>query len=200
MLGLPTTTEIRRIITKKKVFEHFGAEISPERRKRFDSEISRMTIVNEVSSESVNIPEGETVHSFFVVYIQLKQKDFDQQNISYVAKLFGQKLLMVLEAEGQQRLALWQTRLIMNEWLPPDELTIELVGLNLDQAWAHIVTGIAGIQKDDTHTLDEQLELSAQRNKLMKEIARLEKLAWTERQPKKKMEISAQIKMLKERL
>lgn len=197
MLGLPVATEIRRSITKKKVFEHFGADMNPERRKRFDSEIARMTVVNEVSPSSVNIPDGENVHSFFVMLVQLKQKNFDQQNIAFVAKLFGQKILMVLEAEGQQRLALWQTRLIMNDWLQPGALTVELTGLNLDQAWAHIVTGIAGIKKDDAHTLDEQLAISAEREKLTKDIERLEKLAWAEHQPKKKLELAAKIRELR---
>lgn len=189
MLGLPVATELRRIITKKRIFEHFGAEMNPDRRKRFDGEIARITVVNEVSSASVNIPDGETVHAFFVLLIQLRRKDFDQQNVAFVAKLFGQKLLMVLEAEGQQRLALWQMRLIMSEWTRPEALNVELSGLNLDQVWARIVTSIAGIQLDTQSTLDEQLELSAQRKKLTKAIARLEKQAWVERQPKRKMEI-----------
>ena len=37
MLGLPASTEIRQVITKKKVFEHFGQEMSAERRKSFDT-------------------------------------------------------------------------------------------------------------------------------------------------------------------
>lgn len=200
MLDLPATTDLRRIITKKRIFEHFGAEMNPERRKRFDGEIARITIVNEVSSATVNIPAGETVHSFFVLLIQLKQKDFDQQNIAYVAKLFGQKILMVLETDGFQRLALWHTRLIMNEWVRPKTLRIELGGLSLDQAWARIVTSIAGIPMDTQSTLDEQLEQSAQRDKLNKEIARMEKLAWAERQPKRKMELAERIKVLKAEL
>lgn len=200
MLGLPATTELRRIITKKRIFEHFSAEMNPERKKRFDGEIARITVVNEVSSASVNIPAGETVNSFFVLHIQLKQKDFDQQNIAYVAKLFGQKILMVLEVDGYQRLALWQTRLIMNEWVRPEMLRIELGGLSLDQAWARIVTSIAGISMDTQSTLDEQLELCAQRDKLNREIARLGKLAWAERQPKRKMELAERIKVLKAEL
>ncbi|MEG1843389.1 MAG: DUF4391 domain-containing protein [Clostridia bacterium] len=62
--------------------------------------------------------------------------------------------------------------------------------------WARIVTSIAGIQLDTQSTLDEQLELSAQRKKLTKAIARLEKQAWVERQPKRKMEILQDINRL----
>ena len=37
MLGLPASTEIRKVITKKKVFEHFGADMTAELRKSFDA-------------------------------------------------------------------------------------------------------------------------------------------------------------------
>ena len=101
MLGLPASTEIRKVITKKKVYEHFGAEMSTERRKSFDSDIARITLVNEVSPASVNIAGGEAVHSFFVVLVSLRNKEYDKQNIAFIAKMFGQKLLLLLEYEGQ---------------------------------------------------------------------------------------------------
>ena len=47
-------------------------------------------------------------------------------------------------------------------------------------------------------TLDEQLVLQQKREKLQKEIARLEKLAWIEKQPKRKMELARQKKKLEE--
>ena len=61
MLGLPSTTEIRKVITKKKVFEHFGTEMSAERRKSFDADIARITLVNEISPYTINIQEGDNV-------------------------------------------------------------------------------------------------------------------------------------------
>ena len=49
MLGLPRATEIKKIITKKKVYEHFGMEMSTDRRKSFDGDIARITVMNEIS-------------------------------------------------------------------------------------------------------------------------------------------------------
>ncbi len=83
MLGLPESTEIRKTITKNKVFEHFGAEMSAERRKSFDADIARVTVSNEISPASVNIAAGEEIKSFFVVSIGLKRKDFDKQNVAF---------------------------------------------------------------------------------------------------------------------
>ena len=72
MLGLPASTEIKKLITKKKVYEHFGAELSADRRKKFDTDIARMTLTNEVSPVSINIAAGDDVQNFFVLHIALK--------------------------------------------------------------------------------------------------------------------------------
>ena len=47
---------------------------------------------------------------------------------------------------------------------------------------------------------DRQIVVSAQREKLLKEINKLEKQARAERQPKKKFELVQQIKQLRQRL
>lgn len=197
MLGLPASTEIHRLITRKRVYEHFGADMNAERRKRFEADIARMVLINEVSPVSINLPAGEQVQSFFVLQVTLKGKEFDAQNIALLARLFGQRLVMMLEYEGRQRLALWQGRLYLTEWADAGAWTLPLTGLNLDQAWEHIVAQIAGIDREPGRDLDEQLAQAAQREKLQKEIARLEKQARAERQPKKKFEIVQRIFRLK---
>ncbi|MFR6102573.1 MAG: DUF4391 domain-containing protein [Christensenellales bacterium] len=194
MLGLPASTEIHKLITRKRVYEHFGADMNAERRKRFEADIARMVLTNEVSPVSINLPAGEQVQSFFVLQVTLKGKEFDAQNIALLARLFGQRLVMMLEYEGRQRLALWQGRLYLTEWADAGAWTLPLTGLNLDQAWEHIVAQIAGIDREPGRDLDEQLAQAAQREKLQKEIARLEKQARAERQPKKKFELVQKIK------
>ena len=196
MLGLPASTEIHKLITRKRVYEHFGADMSAERRKRFEADIARMVLTNEVSPVSINLPAGERVQSFFVLQVTLKEKEFDAQNIALLARLFGQRLVMMLEYEGWQRLALWQGRLYMTEWADARAWTLPLTGLNLDQAWEHIVAQIAGIDREPGRALDEQLAQAAQLEKLQKEIARLEKQARAERQPKKKFELVNKLRRL----
>lgn len=189
MLSLPASTDIKKVIPKKKVFEHFGAEMSAERRKSLDADIARITLVNEVSPASVNIAAGNDVQAFFVLHIMMHRQDYDRQNVALIARMFGQKLLIVLEYEGKQQLAIWQTRLILGDWVEPENLRVALVGLNLDKVWANIVAGAAGVALTEGRTLDEQLARQQKRQKLEKEIARLEKQAWAEKQPKRKMEL-----------
>lgn len=197
MLGLPASTEIKKLITKKKVFEHFGSDMSADRRKSFDADIGRIILTNEISPVSLNLADGNEVHSFFVVQVVLRQKDYDKQNIAMLAKMFGQNLVLVLEYEEQRRLALWQTHLITNEWAAADSLSISINGLNMDAVWAGAVTSIAGIQMEQGRTLNEQIALSDKKAKLQREIDKTEKLARNEKQPKKKFELVQMLKKLR---
>lgn len=104
----------------------------------------------------------------------------------------------MLEYEGKQQLAIWQTRLITKDWTEPDNLHVALIGLDLDKVWENIVAGAAGVEVEQGRTLDEQLVCQQKRQKLEKEIDRLEKQAWAEKQPRRKMELVQQRKKLEE--
>ena len=67
--------------------------------------------------------------------------------------------------------------------------TIELRGLNLDKVWENIVVDIGGVSIADGNTLDEQIAADESRQKIEKEITKLEKQARAEKQPKKKFEL-----------
>ena len=194
MLGLPVSTEVRKIIPKKKVFEHFASDMSAERRKSFDADVSRIMVCNEVSTVSLNLADGKDIHAFFVVQVSLRRKEFDKQNIVFIARTFGQNLVLVLTFEQEERLDLWQTKLIMDEWQSAGSQTLHLQGLNMDAVWESVVTQIGHIKVESGHTLNEQIALDDRRAKLQKEINKLEKQAWAEKQPKRKFEIAQLIK------
>ena len=200
MLGLPLSTEVRKIIPKKKVLEHFSADMSAERRKSFDADVARIMVCNEVSTVSLNLADGKDIHAFFVVQVSLRRKEFDKQNIVFIARTFGQNLVLVLTYEQSERLALWQTKLIMDEWQPAGSQTLCLQGLNMDAVWKSVVTQIGHIEIEGEHTLNEQIALDDRRAKLQKEIAKLEKQAWAEKQPKRKLELVQKYKALRQSL
>ena len=81
-----------------------------------------------------------------------------------------------------------------------EEIHAELRGLTLDKVWENIVVDIGEVSIADGNTLDEQIAADDRRQKIEKEIAKLEKQARAEKQPKKKFELVQQIKRLKEKL
>ena len=68
--------------------------------------------------------------------------------------------------------------------------------MNLDKVWENIVVDIGGVSIADGNTLDEQIAADERRQKIEKEITKLEKQARAEKQPKKKFELVQQIRKL----
>ena len=198
MLGLPKATELSKQLPKNAIYAKF--QMNTAEKAKIDADISRITIVNEVSAEKVHIAAGDQVKSFFVLLVALKKKDFDDKTIITISKLIPQNMLLVLECGNEAKLATYHTKLMQTEWKRKEALSVELKGLNLDSAWENIIMQIGGITIDQGNTLDEQIAADEHRQKIEKEIAKLEKQARAEKQPKKKFELVQQIKKLKEEL
>ena len=198
MLGLPKSTELSKQLPKTAIYRKFN--MSNAEKEKFDADISRLAIVAEISPQTLSITVGETVQSVFVVLVSLKKKDFSDNTIIKVTKLINQNMLLVLECEGESKLAIYHTKLIQSEWKPTDELQLSLNGLNLDEIWESIVVQVGGIYVEDGNTLEQQIVVNEQQEKLKKEIERIEKLARKETQPKKKFELVQCINNLKKDL
>ena len=198
MLNLPKSTELNKMLPKKAIYAKF--QMSPAAKAKFDADISRINIVGEVSPNTTGIAQGQTVSSIFVLQVILKQKNFQQNTIAQISKLIDQNMLLILDCETERKLAIYHTKLIQTEWGPADACTIELKGLDLDSVWENFITQVGGITIQQGNTLDEQIAVDEQQAKLEKEIARLEKLAWAEKQPKKKFELVQLLNELRKEL
>ena len=194
MLGLPKSTELSKQLPKKAIYEKFNMNTAAK--DKFDTDISRINIVAEISPNTVNIAKGEIVLAIYVLQVILKQKEFDSRTISQISKLIEQNMLLVLDCEGERKLAIHHTKLIQSDWTPIENCSVSLTGLNLDTVWENLITQVGGIEVEQGHSLDEQIAADEQKAKLEKEIARLEKQARNEKQPKKKFELVEKIKKL----
>lgn len=200
MFDLPKTSEIRKPLHKKLIYEKYAAELTGNKKDRFDTDISRMIITNEISEVSVNIKATEEVSSIFVLQVELKTKEYDDKNIVMISKLFGQKLLIILHYENKYQLAIYETRLLKSDWKNEEEILLKLTGLDLGSVWDNFVTQVSGINVQDGNTLVEQINVEAEKEKLRKKIADLEIKARKEVQSKKKFEMVQRIQQYKERL
>lgn len=195
MLGLPKPTEIKKQLPKKAVYQKFAMDAPA--RARFDTDISRLDIVNEVSTTNTTFAAGDTVKSFYVLLVTLKKAKIDEKNIILLSRLIEQNMLFILAFDGKAKLAIYHSRLIQGEMKPIDELTVKLTGLDMDAVWENIIVQIGGITIEVGNTLDEQIVLDEKRSKLQRQIETLEKQAWSEKQPKRKFELAQEIIKLK---
>ena len=197
MLGLPKSTEMHKQLPKKAIYDKFHMDTAAKN--KLDADISKITIVHEISPQTIHIPEGDKVKCIFVLLVSLKQDNFDERNIALLSRLIPQNILLVLEYGGKDKLAVYYKKLMQTEWKVLDEQKFELTGLDLDAVWQNIITSIGGIRIEAGRTLDEQLEMNEKRQKLKREILKYEKLDRKERQPKKKYEYVQKLKKLQEK-
>lgn len=196
MFGLPQTTEVRKQLPKKAIYQKF--DLKPSQRESFDADISRLDIVAVVSQKTVPaLSEGNDVKEIYVIAVQLKRKEYDTKNITLLTKLIPQKMVFVLRIEEQVQFAIYHTKLISSVWQAAEETTIPLSGLNLDSVWENIVTHIGQIDIAEGNTLSEQIKKNDDREKLLAQIKMLERRMASEKQPRKKRELFELIKKLK---
>lgn len=196
MFGFPSSTEIKKQLPKKAIYAKF--DMSASQRERFDADISRIDIVAIVSLKTVpTLAEGEEVKEFYVLGVQLKQKEYDPKNITMLTKFIPHKMVFALYYEDEIQFAIYHTKLITSDWKQTDEATLLLSGLNLDAVWENIVKSIGQIKVEEGNTLTEQIKANEEQVRLLAQIKTLERKMTKEKQPRRKREYFEQIKNLK---
>lgn len=193
MLGLPETTEVRQFISKAAIYRKF--ELNNSQQASFDEDIKKITIVNEISSQTVKLASNDE-NAFFVLEIQLKHKNYDKKNIEQLSKLIDQNILLVLVYEDLARLAVFKTILHETEWKSQEEINLTLNGIDFDSMWENVIRSVGGIDLKEDTTLEEQITINIEKSKIQKQIDALKKKMKNEKQFNRQIEIKAEIKKL----
>ena len=200
MLGLPTTTAIHRALPKTSLFASFADRFTPKQRRHFDQNVSRMTLIHELSPRTLHIPATDDVPAIYVLHILVKSPRIDKNNLRLLPQLTGQHLLMLLECDAHHKLAILYNKLYETVWTVPDHLAVPIHGLDLTQVWQNLIRTILAIPLDAPGTLDAQIDLKFRREALSDQIARLEKQSWSEKSPALKLDLIHQIRELQNEL
>ena len=164
MLRLPKSTELNQPLPKTAIYARF--QMNAAEKAKIDADISRIVIINEVSAAKLNLVPGKTVQAFFVLQVQLKRKEFSEKALITLSKLIPQNIVLLLEHEGQAKLAVYHTTLLQTPWCDPSALALSLKGLTMDAVWENVVIEIGGIQMQSGNTLEQQIALDEQRAKM----------------------------------
>lgn len=205
MLNLPRTTEFNKRVPKQMFYEKTA--ITPALKKVFVEQIKSITWANKIAPSTLNIDEGKSVTEIQVIRILLHSDNFDVSVLKHIDKAIPYHNIYVLEYDG--KFQVWLrfrddaenfTKYFNTTWLPESELPIKIDGLNLDTVYENFVLQVSGIEKVGNDSVAAQVKNADKTEKLKKEIARLEKQARAEKQPKKKFELAQQVRELKEKL
>lgn len=201
MYGLPPSTEVKKQLPKKAIYAKF--DLKPAQRESFDADVSTLYIIGIVSPQTVPaIAEGAEVKEIYVLAVQMKRKEYDPKNIALLTKLIPQRMVFVLQYADEVQFAIYHTKLITSAWQlsTQDSKLITLQGINLDTVWENLVRDIGGILPEKNFSLTEQIFFSDRREKMLVQIATLERKMASEKQPRRKRELFEQIKELKKQL
>lgn len=199
MYGLPVSTEVKRALPKAQIYQKF--EFKQSQRDAFDRDIARLDFTHVISPQTLPaIAETAEVKAIFVVRVELKRSDYDHKNIILISKLIPHKLVLMLCHEDKMQIAVYHTGLFISPWSNPENIHLELAGLNLDSVWQNFISLISGLKVDEGSDIDTAIETNRRKEQLTKQLASLQKQLSNCRQNKKQLELFHEIKKLKREL
>lgn len=211
MLGLPKSTEFNKRIPKQKFYENL--DISPALKRVFVEQIKLIYWRNKLAVSTLNIAAGETVTEIEVFEVRLNEPLFDEAVLKQIDKEIPYHILFILTCDGKAqawigykeaavsgKAAFKVNKYYHTDWMTEDELHLSIDGLNMDAVWDNFIIQVGGVELEQGNSLDEQIAADERKEKLVKEIEKLEKKARNEKQPNKKFELAQRVKALKEKL
>lgn len=196
MLGLPEATALKKVIPKKVFYAKFALNTAEQN--EFDSAIRQMVIVNEISSRTIPALSGKQGDkAIYVLWVQQKQSQCDEQIVNKLARLIDQRIILALSYEDKLQLALFYNKLLKDEQESAEQKRLQLKGLTLNDVWDNIVLSLAEIKVKEGQSADEAINVKMREEALQKEIDVLTKKLWAERQPRKKLALREKINELK---
>ncbi len=186
MYGLPKTTEFDKKIDKQRFYENLS--ISPALKRSFIEQIKMVRWKNKIAANTVNLNAGKKVLEIEVFEIQLIKNELDEAVLLQIDKEIPYHILFILtfenkyqawigykEATASGKNAFKVEKYYHTDWMPAEELTFTLDGLDLDEVYENFVKYIAGdkLQTQDAEDLKESIDRTEKKQALQKKIDKL---------------------------
>lgn len=211
----PKSTEFNKRIPKTKFYEHI--ELGRKIKDSFVQDIESIIWANKIAPSTVNISAGEKVMEIQVFRIILKQSDFNKDVLKTIDEQIPYHILFIVcyrdkeqawigykEQSSSESRAFKVDNYYHTAWQKPENLSLEIEGLNMDAMYENFVKQIsaatAPVQWDDDLSAKENTAKIEKRKKLQKQIEKLERQLRKETQPMKKFELHQQIMKLRKQL
>ncbi|MQM72215.1 MAG: DUF4391 domain-containing protein [Eubacteriaceae bacterium] len=202
MIDFPKSTIVHQRLPKEAFYQHLS--LSAALKAKFISDIDRILVENSLTKSNLNLAKDSEINEIMLLSISLKKQNFDSKIVEAIAKQNPHQLVFLLTFEDKYQFAVYRNKLYRTQWMKKEELSLELHGDTLDEIWDDLVRQIVitseSLLERQDQSLEEQLEIQDEINRLNKLIKKTEAAAWKEQQPKKKFEIYQELKRLKSEL
>lgn len=213
MIQLPETTYYGKRMPKEKFYSHL--EVSAAVKRSFIDDVDYFVWLNKLSVSTLNVKAGDKVKEIELFEVQLKREEYNPTLFEFIDRNVPVYVVYLLRFEGNVRLlASYKEpsgnksgvfRIVesfANDWMPENDIDLFVDGLNLDSIYENFVRQIAGnkLKSTPSENLVVDIEAEQRRAKIERQIAQLETRRRNEKQFNRQMELSAEIKKLKEQL
>ena len=213
MFGFPASTEFGKRIPKQKFYENI--DITPVLKRVFVEQIRLIYWRNKLAASTLNLAAGEMVTEVEVFEVRLNTPELDEAVLRQIDKEIPYHILFILTCDGKAQAwigykevaasgsnAFKVSRYYHTEWMPENELQFRVDGLSMDAVYENLVRQIAGdaLSSEPGETIKESVERNEAKRQLEKRIATLETKMRKEKQLNRRMEMNAELKLLKKQL
>ena len=213
MLGLPRSTEFNKRIPKQKFYEHLAGTAALKR--FFAEQVKSVYWRNKIAATTMNIADGTAVTEIEVFEIHLNQSQIDENVLRQIDKVIPYHILFLLEYEGKHKAVISYKeataagnkafaimRYYYTDWLPLNEMTVKLEGLNIDTIYENFVRQIAAdqLQSNNEDSIKHAIEKEEKRRRLKKQMAALQNKIRKEKQLNRQIQLNIELKKLKREL
>lgn len=198
MLGLPTHTEIAKTIFKKNILASYEGRNSV--RDKFNAEIDRIKIVNELSPRSLPIEASPTIPGVFVIAATLKEKHISETTIDLLFSLIKQKIILLLIYENEGQLVIFHEKKFKSDWFGLQSYKLQVSALSMDQLWKDLVFEISGLNKNSEADLSQQIKDEERKVELKQKLDKLNCQIKRIKTPARQFELYKQIKEIEREL
>ena len=200
MLGLPSTTEVMRVMPKVAFYEHL--KLKAQEKKLFVAQIEKITLANSIKPSTMNIASGEKHSEILVLRIDLKQKHIEGLLLEAIARQNDHPLVFACQYLNELCIYVYRQKLYNTGWMLDSSSVFNTSASNIDQLWDSICSQVAFGKNttDSFEDLDAQLALHERVLTLDKEIDQLSSRSRKEKQPAKKNSLHEEARIKKEEL
>ena len=199
MYSLPQNTDIKKQLPKNAIYAKY--EWKQSQKDCFDNSVARMDFVNWLSVSTIPaISAGTNIKEIFVVDVELKRSDFDSKAIILIAKAIPQRIIFALRYADKVRFAAYHTKFFFFFCQQVSDACLPLTGLNFDMVWSNLISSIGNFVIEQDNSLTEQIKIDEEKQKLLQQIANLERQMNATKQPRHKRELFENIKLKKKLL
>ena len=213
MIRFPESTYLNKNVPKNAFYKHLDVNATIKR--RFVEDVDKMVWTNKFTSDTINVAKGKNVLEITVFTMGMKERTIPLDMIAFIDKNLPRHTLFLLTYEndvcavinykeavqGNTGNAFHITKTYHTEWMKYEELSLHLEGTSMDAVYEGFVRQIAGSKiTSTTGSLSVDVEQSEKNAQLRKDVEKLRKKTFSEKNPTKKFALHKQLKELEKKL